>query len=183
MNARLIHDHEDLDEVLGEIFAALDISHVKRSHAHLDLFWARLGVHIRVEHLHLFPAILRALMENPKSEVDDAPSLTEAQNAIEELRHDHDFFMRELSRAISLMRELLAQADRKSAVRKMKIVRERVVIVSERLAAHNKLEENQVYLWAGSLLSEAEQSRLAAQLQNELENMPPRFAEDTKPDF
>ena len=53
--------------------------------------WARLAVHIRTEHLHLFPAIARRV--------------NAAERAIDRLRADHDFFMRELAQAIAILRE------------------------------------------------------------------------------
>lgn len=53
---RLADDHGALDEVLSQLWKALDTGDVLVSHDKLDLFWARLAVHIRAEHLHLFPA-------------------------------------------------------------------------------------------------------------------------------
>jgi hypothetical protein len=52
---RLADDHAALDEVLRQLQEPLDTADVAASHAQLDLFWARLAVHIRAEHLHLFP--------------------------------------------------------------------------------------------------------------------------------
>src|ERR1043165_845632 len=107
----LAHDHISLDGLLRDVIAALDAGDAQRSHARLDLFWARLAVHIRAEHLHLFPAILGALREKRGGKIAAAPSLAEAQEAIEELRHDHDFFMRELAGAVQLMRTLFAKNE------------------------------------------------------------------------
>lgn len=175
MTDQLAHDHADLDKLLGELRTALDAGDIARSHARLDLFWARLGMHIRAEHLQLFPVILLAVGETREGDVGNSPSLSQAQNAIEELRRDHNFFMHELSRAIASMRDLLTITDQQVAAQELEEVRARIIAVSERLAVHNRLEEDQVYLWTGSLLSEAQQSELEARVHNELGNMPPRF--------
>ena len=57
----LAEDHEALDKALSALLAALDEGDSATAFARLDLFWARLAMHIRAEHLQLFPAILRAL--------------------------------------------------------------------------------------------------------------------------
>src|SRR5215216_3492267 len=111
MSQRLARDHEDLDTLRDELCAALEGSDVREIYQRLDLFWAKLAIHIRAEHLHLFPAILHAL--SSAEDVEQAPSLAEAQNTIEELRRDHDFFMHELAGAIAAMRNLLKTTDRK----------------------------------------------------------------------
>src|SRR5512141_2752469 len=108
MNDFLVSDHAALQTLLGELSAALDTGDLKLSYARLDQFWARLGVHIRAEHLQLFPAILRALGGTRRVEAVNAPSLSHAQKVIEELRGDHNFFMHELARAIASMRDLMA---------------------------------------------------------------------------
>lgn len=112
MAERLARDHASLDRLLDELRAALDAGDITRSHERLDLFWARLAVHIRAEHLQLFPAVLNALTENKESDVSKTSFLSQAQHTIDELRRDHDFFMHELSRAIIVMRELLTTKRR-----------------------------------------------------------------------
>src|ERR1044072_7980506 len=92
---RLSDDHDAVSEVLKQLLTALDNKDVQASYARLDLLWARLAVHIRAEHLHLFPAI--------------APRVNGAQRAIDRLRADHDFFMRELAQSIAILRELPPQ--------------------------------------------------------------------------
>lgn len=161
MNERLARDHADLDKLLDDLRVALEATDITRSHERLDLFWARLAVHIRAEHLHLFPAILRALSGNLEGDVADAPSLSQAQKTIAELRRDHDFFMHELSRAIIAMRNLVTTMDWQAIGEALEKVRVRIAAVEERLATHNKLEEERVYLWIRKVLSEAEQVRLA----------------------
>jgi phage shock protein A len=177
MDDQLSNDHAELGKLLGKVRDALDAGDVTRGHSRLDLFWARLAMHIRAEHLHLFPAILRVLSEKHRVNAGATPSLSQAKNAIEELRRDHDFFMHELARASATMRHLLTSTDQQLAARALKGVQARIVAVEERLATHNALEEGQVYLWTRSLLGDAEQFALAARVQNELANVPPRFAD------
>ena len=65
----------------------------------LDLFWARLAIHIRAENLHLFPALANA----PASRFTGKgglPTRDEAHNVLLQLRSDHDFFMKELAEMI-----------------------------------------------------------------------------------
>lgn len=181
MNDQLAHDHRDLGKLLGEVRIALEAGDITRGHSRLDFFWARLAMHIRAEHLHLFPAILRALSETGRDDAANSPSLSQAQKVIEELRRDHDFFMHELSRAIATMRSLSASKDQQLAAQALEDVSARIIAVEARLAAHNTLEESQVYLWTESLLSSTEQSQLAARVHEELRNVPPRFAVKAKP--
>jgi hemerythrin-like domain-containing protein len=150
----LANDHEAVGEVLRQLLTALNNNDVRESHAKLDLLWARLAVHIRAEHLHLFPAV--------------AARVSEAETVIENLRADHDFFMRELAHAINILRaETLASVL--DTVRK----------VENRLTSHNEIEEKQVYDWAGSVLTDSEQTTLAARINAELEKRPPRFSLET----
>ena len=88
---RLLDDHHAVGEVLEQLLTALDNKDVDSTHSKLDLLWARLAVHIRAEHLHLFPAVTERLAKSFKGVV---PDLHEAQAIIENLRTDHDFFMR-----------------------------------------------------------------------------------------
>ena len=60
----LADDHSAVDKLLLSVRAALEAQDASRSHAALDLFWARLAVHIRAEHLHLFPAVLQRIINN-----------------------------------------------------------------------------------------------------------------------
>lgn len=177
MNDLLGHDHSDLGEILGELFAALDAGDVERSHARLDRFWARLAMHIRAEHLYLFPGILRRIEAHPQGADGDAPPLSKAQSAIAQLRHDHDFFMHELAEAMKLVRALRANSDARNISRQLEDLRERVAALSRRLEAHNELEETQVYRWTDTLLAPAERADLVARVRKELDNLPPRFTD------
>ena len=173
----LIHDHAELGELLGQLIAALEANHIARAHGTLDLFWARLAMHIRAEHLHLFPAISNALSQSRNVHNDDAPSPAEAESTIERLHEDHDFFMREVAQAIAVTRSLPANPGGQ-VVEQLQAVRAKIGAVQARLVKHNEIEEKGIYLWTRSVLSEAEQSALAARVQAELENMPPRFGID-----
>jgi F0F1-type ATP synthase delta subunit len=149
---RLSDDHDAVGEVLKQLLAALDNRDVKTSYSKLDLLWARLAVHIRAEHLHLFPAI--------------ASKATEAQPIIDTLRDEHNFFMRELARAIRVLRNETNLDAVAGAVRE----------VEKRLANHNQIEEQQIYRWSSTMLTEPEQLDLLARINAELENRPPRFS-------
>jgi hypothetical protein len=60
----LADDHAEVDELIQLLFVALDDKDTTLSFERLDLLWARLAVHIRAEHLCLFPSILGALGEH-----------------------------------------------------------------------------------------------------------------------
>ena len=173
----LAHDHSELDELLAEFFRALAAGNVVQSFEKLDLFWARLAMHIRAEHLHLFPTLLNALesIGQKKEAAGRAPSLETAQNTVARLREDHDFFMSELAAAIKQLRQLRESAhqDKSSLVQN---VREKIVGVSERLQVHNELEESDVYPLAKALLTPAQCGALNGKMQKELSNLPPRFS-------
>src|SRR5512132_3374750 len=173
---RLADDHSALDEVLSGLSKALDTADVDASHARLDLFWAQLAIHIRAEHLHLFPAIIKGLSKTPDDQAV-APTRNEGQQAIERLRGDHDFFMHELARAIGILRELVHNKDLRTVDEGMRVVREAVLEVQNRLIIHNELEESQVYRWAKTILNEEEQAELATRISVELANLPPRFSQ------
>ena len=153
----LSDDHEAVHEVLQQLLTALNKKDVQTSHAKLDLLWARLAVHIRAEHLHLFPAI--------------ASEFSEAQSIIDHLRADHDFFMRELAQAIRVIRE----SDEAKWVSVGNAIRE----IEKRLASHNEIEENHIYNLASTLLSEQAQVELSTRINAELEHRPSRFSMET----
>lgn len=56
-------DHELLGDLLQKLEGALERRDVVKSFSLLDLFWARLAVHIRAENVCLFPAIVNAPRE------------------------------------------------------------------------------------------------------------------------
>lgn len=167
-------DHCELDKLLGALKAAFENDDVPGIVAPLDVFWARLAMHIRAEHLHLFPTVLRALKEH------DAAGLIQAQKTIVELRSDHDFFMHQLALAMQTMREL-RRMDGSDAKLKVEEVREAIAQVEKRLVIHNQTEEKGVYVWARDILNEREQTGLAGLIHIEISNLPPRFS--TRPEL
>ncbi len=172
---RLADDHAALDELLRQLKDALDTVDVAASHACLDLLWARLAVHIRAEHLHLFPAVINGI-NNMTAHQSGAPTLNEGRLAVERLRADHDFFMHELAQAIGTLRELLKITDRRAINKAMGKVRDAVLEIEKRLIIHNEVEENQIYRWVRTILNEQEQADLATRINAELAKRPPRFS-------
>ena len=168
VSQQLIDDHAAIDRVLKELQAALWSSDLETAHAKLDLFWARLAVHVRAEHLHVFPTVLSSL------DRASAPSPDEAQSVVAELRQDHDFFMHQLALAVEIMRELLT-LPRQFVAEGVNNVKKILLEVEERLVRHNELEETQIYRWATILLNSEEQAKLANQITTELLKHPPRF--------
>lgn len=178
VSEQLINDHAALDKVLKELQRALVGSDVETAHTNLDLFWARLAVHIRAEHLHLFPMVLSGV-ENVAVSHASAPSLDEAKTVVAQLRQDHDFFMHQLALAVEIMRELLTLPDQLTVPEGMKNVTKIVLEVERRLVRHNELEENKIYRWATILLTSEEQAELGRQITAELRKHPPRFTLST----
>lgn len=173
VSEQLINDHAAVDKVLKELQSALRRGDLELAHNKLDLFWARLAVHIRAEHLHLFQTVLRNL-ENAAIKHASVPSLAEAQEVITELRQDHDFFMHQLALAVEIMRELLTLREQFIGTEGLNNVKKIVLEVEERLVKHNQLEESHIYRWT-TLLNSEEQEKLANQVNTELQKRPPRF--------
>jgi hypothetical protein len=178
----LTNDHAEVGELFGELDAALEAGSRSRAFALLDLVWARLAVHIRAEHLCLFPAILEALAGTHQAQEEAVLSSGEAHDLIAQLRDDHNFFMDELSSAVKTMRELQLVPDDKSDAQVLRHMRGKVASVASRLDIHNKLEEEHLYRWPADLLSAAEEANLTARVRHEIENMPPRFADPEQPE-
>lgn len=166
-------DHESLGQLLAELDAELGEPNIARAFELLDLFWARLAVHIRAENLHLFPAIAN-VPASVFTRNSSLPTSEEAHNLLLRLRSDHDFFMKELAETIKVMREI---ADKQQADAKgIEDVRQRMIIIKKRLDVHNRLEEKRAYTWPLMIFDEPTITRLRERLQRELENLPPRFA-------
>ena len=171
---RLSDDHQAVGNVLEQLLTALNNTDVGATYAKLDLLWARLAVHIRAEHLHLFPIVLNRLTGS--TDVAAAPELSEAQSTVANLRADHDFFMRELARAIGILRELPRKIDNASDEARLTAVGNTVREIEKRLVTHNEVEEKKIYRWASTLLTEPEQAELIKRINAELLNRPPRFS-------
>lgn len=173
---RLLDDHRAVNQVLEQLLTALHDKDITASHSNLDLLWARLAVHIRAEHLHLFPAVLNRL--SASADEVAGPDLSEAQFVVENLRADHDFFMHELARAVGILRELPRPIDSPEGEARLDSVLNIVLETAKRLESHNRIEENQIYRWISTILTEPEQAELATRINAELENRPPRFSEE-----
>ncbi|HKP46228.1 MAG TPA: hypothetical protein VJT50_06470 [Pyrinomonadaceae bacterium] len=171
---RLTDDHVALDQILTRLCTALELADAKLIWATLDLFWARLAVHIRAEHLHLFPAVLQAASARANAA---APSLQETSSAIECLRKDHDFFMHELAPAVGIARELVNSPDQKHDAASLLKLRNTMLEVEQRLAIHNELEEAQIYSLVKKVLNEDEEADLAKRVEAELRHRPARFSQ------
>ncbi len=160
-------DHKAIDKILDRTFVALEQGNGSKAFEYLDRFWARLAVHIRAEHLHLFPALLK----------------TGSDASIEEmivgLRADHSFFMAELGSLVKqwrLARKSVGEATRPDLFSE---IRERMEYLRKRLISHNEIEEKQLYSLVEFQLSMEDQSSLYSKVRRELSNMPHRFGEWT----
>ena len=176
MTNLLVDDHAEVDALFHDLWSEFDRGDVRGVFRKLDYLWARLAVHIRAEHLHLFPALLAARTEGRGEGGEEAPTPEEVRSAVERLRDDHDFFMRELAGAVNAARGLAAQDaphDRELLMQ----IRGRASAVADRLVEHNLIEERQVYLWPGALLAGAELEAVGEGVRREIENLPPRFSE------
>ncbi|CAN5420928.1 hypothetical protein BH10ACI1_BH10ACI1_35620 [soil metagenome] len=176
MKFPLADDHSELDALLEEVFVALDEENIETIYSTLDFFWARLAMHIRAEHLHLFPAILDAIGKPEIATKNNrVPSLTEARKAIDELQNDHNFFMREL---LAMIKQLQSLREKKANVEfseQNADMRFKLIFVKERLETHNRIEETEVYKWLDLLLSSAERDALNKRMEMEITNLPLRF--------
>jgi hypothetical protein len=175
MTKLLVDDHGEVDALFRDLWREFDGGGARGVFERLDYLWARLAVHIRAEHLHLFPALLAASEGRRPEEAGDAPATEEVRLAVERLREDHDFFMRELAGAVNAARELAGQ-DGPPDLEQLRQIRGRAAAVGERLVEHNRLEEQLVYHWPEALLDRAELETLRAGILREIENLPPRFS-------
>src|SRR6266568_6797633 len=134
---QLADDHVALDNVLKQLQESMDSEDIKAIYARLDLFWARLAVHIRAEHLHLFPAVMNGLSDMT-ADHSVAPTLNQGRLAIKRLRADHDFFMHKLAQTIGVLRDLVKTTDRRAVDEAMRTVRDAVLDIEKRLIIHNE---------------------------------------------
>jgi hypothetical protein len=166
-------DHESLGQLLTELDAEMAKPNIARAFELLDLFWARLAVHIRAEHLHLFPALTEAPASRFTGE-GGLPTFEEAQSILARLRSDHDVFMRELALMMKAMGAMIG--NQLANVEEVEDWRQRLAKIADRLEAHNLLEEHQAYTWPTLLFDQPKLAALLARIAHELKNLPPRFA-------
>lgn len=152
---------------MAQVFEAICDGDAVLTFQKLDLFWARLAMHIRAEHLHLFPALLAL---GPVA--DKAPeSLAEV---LEGLRDDHNYFMKELANSIKLLRSLTAAVPPDPSA-DLRSIHQTMTDLQLRLGAHNEIEENRIYALAGHVPEPADGPDLKALINKELSNLPQRF--------
>ena len=173
-------DHASLGQLLSDLDGELSKPDLARAFELLDLFWARLAVHIRAENLHLFPALTNAAPSLFTGK-GSLPTVEEAHSLFLRLRTDHDFFMTELALMIKVMREM--RGSQLLSVAEAGDLRQRLTAIAKRLEAHNRLEEEQIYLWPTLLFEEQELAALQASIAHELENLPSRFGKNIKVEF
>ena len=167
----LTQDHSEIDSLIADVLAAAKEENQLAVLERLDLLWARLAVHIRAEHLCLFPSILAANFTTRSSD----PKCQEAESAINQLRLDHEFFMRELGAALNTIRKQETPSQHEAISKQLQEVRRSIVKIQTRLDQHNQLEENRVYKWVEVLLCDVERLALTARIRDELLKLPPRF--------
>lgn len=172
----LVADHAEVDALLRGAMLAFDGGDAREVFSKLDYLWARLAVHIRAEHLHLFPALLSAANAEGAGHISGTPTAREVADSVERLREDHDFFMRELAEAVNGARAQAARGGAADASGLLQL-RGKVQAVAARLPEHNRLEEEQVYLWESALLHENARAELRDRMKREIDNLPPRFAD------
>ena len=171
----LKHDHNELARLLETLHAGVQGS--EQEFQVLDHFWARLAMHIRAEHLCLFPAILGA--ERSRFGVNGAPSFEETEQVITQLKSDHNFFMGQLAEAVKTFRDILVELpERRDLSVKLDSISQRINAVASRLEHHNALEEEQVYFWPRFILDPGDLDDLRTSMKRELENVPTRFNKD-----
>ncbi|HEV2861882.1 MAG TPA: hemerythrin domain-containing protein [Pyrinomonadaceae bacterium] len=177
MTELLAADHAEVDALFRDLWEEFDRGRARAVFEKLDYLWARLAVHIRAEHLHLFPKLLSAVSAGDGGREGGQPEEEEVRGAVERLREDHDFFMHELAWAVNAARDLSAR-DEGNASGPLRRIRQRVEAVAGRLGEHNLVEERQVYLWPESLLGEDARAGLGREMKREIENLPPRFSRE-----
>ena len=149
----LSHDHAEVDRLLEEALSRSASTDSAEAFRAIDLFWARLAMHIRAEHLHFFPAVLDVAR---REGIADIPEI------LDRLRRDHDFFMHQLAELIKEMRG--------AAVNAQPVLHS----IRERLIEHNSIEEDRVYSLQ-QFFSQEESQNLSQAVAKELNNLPPRF--------
>ena len=149
---------------MATLESAISIADPVQTYHSLDLFWARLAVHIRAEHLVLFPAVL-STSSRPTSTHRDLTDL------LVSLREDHDYFIKQLARAIKAMR-LIPEFGNEAET--FVVVKDLVDGVKQRLIEHNRIEEEIVYPIVDS--SSNNPDEVAIKTLEQLENLPARFS-------
>ena len=115
-------------------------------HTKLDLLWARLAVHIRAEHLHLFPAVTNRF--------------TEVESVVESINWHAQIAISSCVNSrvrLVIFVNFYAAGECEGRGQIDCCSRRGSREVENRLVNHNEVEENQIYRWAGTILTEPEQ--------------------------
>ena len=162
MNALLSRDHAEVDVLLDNALKKFETQDAESAFTALDFAWARLAVHIRAEHLHLFPGALEVSRREAVPDIDET---------LERLRRDHDFFMHEFGSAIKSMRSMTDET--KGGI--MRDAARALLAIRDRLIEHNAIEEERIYPLC-ALMSERDGDVISRFVSKELNNLPPRFS-------
>lgn len=163
----LVEDHAAIDKLFDDVFAAFESDDPSGAFAKIDLLWAHLAMHIRAEHLHLFPTLLSVASKT------DGAGVSKLANTIDGLREDHNFFMRIFAEVIKRMRGQTS-VDSGTSFDEVKAWIETVKL---RLVDHNEIEESAIYPLTETLLSVETSALLREKIEHEIANLPPRFSE------
>lgn len=157
--------------MLEQVFESLKRGDRRKTFLILDYFWARLAMHIRAEHLHLFPALLEKACAPglPESLIDVVGRLPDD---IATLKRDHDIFIKEIGKDVNRLR---VGDDAKAENLDLGDVCKNLMVIAQRLEVHNELEERDIYPLAQALLTADEVTDLKVSIAKELANIPPRF--------
>jgi hemerythrin-like domain-containing protein len=171
----LQNDHHDLDILLADACSEIDVGDLASTFDHLDLFWARLAVHIRAEHLHLFPVVIETFSSAGTAAMISG-EFGSPEAAIRRLRDDHNFFMRRLGDAVRTLSEHASKFKTGSIPPDMLAgLKGDVDAIAIRLREHNRIEEEYIYPLAEKLLGEDQFANLYREIRKELANLPARF--------
>ena len=161
----LVKDHDELDQLLNTLLASDTFFEQESAFDALDLFWARLAMHIRAEHHHLFPVIVDSFKHSEKA--------NEIDRAIFRLKEDHDFFMKKLAEAVNLLRQLKQSgSDLREA---SQTVHTLLLDLKARLESHNSVEEEFIYKMPLAVMTSDQLTQLAENIRREITNIPSRF--------
>lgn len=148
-------DHREIDDLLHRARETTFATDRAVVYSAVDILWARLAVHIRAEHVSLFPVLL---------------SIGADENIVERLRLDHSFFMSSLARGIKGLNPHDDLVSRTEANEIRRLLDE----VEARLIEHNDLEERMIYPMT-EIMDTNDAVRLRNDIKRELDNIPPRF--------
>lgn len=175
--ALLIDDHREISALFDRLDPALEAGDPGALLRQIDQLITRLGAHVRAEHLVLF----EALRENRPP--DGPPSEAELEERLTRLEEDHDFFLRELSLAIDLLkREAGHYEDEPLPGSVVSEVREHIDRVLRALEEHERVETEEVYEWLDGFLSGEERETVPQRFEVELEKAPARFSMEPGPE-